>query len=1277
MQDRNQPRHRRSVLDLLRRRISSIATANQRAATQSRRRIANAGNSLRQWASVPGAPRPQIRPIPKGSALTPIEEEELTYATSGAPDNAPTTALALLPQEREPEDDRVDEPDFVLPPEKTPYLSFLTARPDAGRYDGSFRSAGAADSGGTLTRTVPIPIYDPNRRSTNSIFSKLGSERKTRRFGFTIRNRPAFMITGLFALLMFFGLVMGLLYLNRFFQAAPVQKFVVVYSRLGEGSNFASSPEASNITKDLSNNFLQRSGVPASDARISDGVLKDQAAVNSEIKRVDGDLSVWGYYDPPNKLLNLTLTLQPNGPLDPPGGMGYRQIKQRLYDPDSITTFVVPASADIQGRHPLTVLLSGLYQYYSGGYEQAVAEFTTLIRVIDPVNLPAMYLLRGNALFAYGKYDEAIKDYDKLLSLTSEAAARQNPMPIDPAFVLNNRAVASSFLPNGYNQAMKDLQEAMQRDTEQGRAKVNYVALQLDRPGATFTTQQLNDNLKLLEATAKQNPSLPNTYYYMGRIYDLEGNFDKAIESYKKSQELDNQEAGLYRELGWAYLNTGRDDLIEPARATFQQGLDLAQRQAQESRDYAASLVAQNVPLLGRVWQNRAQNLDNVTDDLKYGLARIFFEKGLREGNQIGNPFDRVVRWAQQKKTSLEEARDRLVDVISARPNFADPYLYLGQTMELLGEGDAASQYNKAKDLAKNDPNKELAFAQSLASFYLRQGRVNEAVSQYNDYVHRYPNSFLGHQLLARLYVDIGQFEKGLSEAQNALKIAPNAPTQANLADAYLVQGRALIGLKRPNEALSSIDQSLKLKPDNLDARFYRGNALYDLGRFEEARQEYNFILKVDNNTYPEAHYRLGVLYMDKLNDPKSAHEQLETAIRLNPGLSDAHLRLGELYSRDNSTLDQAINAYTDAIKYNGNNATAYYYRGLLLENKDKLVEAEADFRRALELQPGLVNARQHLGLVLLREGKGTEALQEIQTAATQDRSSSEIQTNLADIYRLGGDYNKAVSIYTEALRLKATNQDALYGRALAFYNLTRYDAGIADADRLVTLNPKYPGALVLDGKYQTQTGRLDEALKSFEQARQLNPNDAEVYTGLGVIYMQRSQPDLAFNSFNQAVQLDPNEIDAHFWLGALYNGQSQRDKAIAEYEKTVQLKPDWALAWRYLGDQYAAKGDFDTAIQKYNIAIQKSDKQIEAFYQRGNAYRAKGQRQQAQDDYDRALALNQNYAPALLQKAITYEEVGDTGKARDFYNRAAKAAQPSENDIKLEAQRSLTRIGP
>ena len=75
--------------------------------------------------------------------------------------------------------------------------------------------------------------------------------------------------------------------------------------------------------------------------------------------------------------------------------------------------------------------------------------------------------------------------------------------------------------------------------------------------------------------------------------------------------------------------------------------------------------------------------------------------------------------------------------------------------------------------------------------------------------------------------------------------------------------------------------------------------------------------------------------------------------------------------------LDEAIALYRQAVAQDPLSAAGYHNLGMALDASDRLAEAEAAYRKALELAPQREGARAYLALNLLAQGRGDEALAE------------------------------------------------------------------------------------------------------------------------------------------------------------------------------------------------------------------------------------------------------------------------------------------------------------
>lgn len=123
-----------------------------------------------------------------------------------------------------------------------------------------------------------------------------------------------------------------------------------------------------------------------------------------------------------------------------------------------------------------------------------------------------------------------------------------------------------------------------------------------------------------------------------------------------------------------------------------------------------------------------------------------------------------------------------------------------------------------------------------------------------------------------------------------------------------LKRGKALMSLKRFNEALVSYDRALAIAPGCLDAFFNRGVALALLGRYEQALESFERVLE-GNPDHAVAHFNRGVV-LDDLMRYEDALASYDRALKIKPNYADALNNRGGLFRQfgfhERSALDYA-----------------------------------------------------------------------------------------------------------------------------------------------------------------------------------------------------------------------------------------------------------------------------------------------------------------------------------------------------------------------------------
>ena len=108
------------------------------------------------------------------------------------------------------------------------------------------------------------------------------------------------------------------------------------------------------------------------------------------------------------------------------------------------------------------------------------------------------------------------------------------------------------------------------------------------------------------------------------------------------------------------------------------------------------------------------------------------------------------------------------------------------------------------------------------------------------------------------------------------------------------------------------------------------------------------------------------------------------------------------------------------------------------------------------------------------------------------------------------------------------------------------FTAGLAAAQDVKTLVDR--------GMENSQNGRYDQALKDFNDALKLKPNDAMLITYRGVVYYAKGQTDLAMKDFNRAIEIDPKAGKAYYQRGMIFENQQKYSQALDELKKAKSL---------------------------------------------------------------------------------------------------------------------------
>lgn len=204
--------------------------------------------------------------------------------------------------------------------------------------------------------------------------------------------------------------------------------------------------------------------------------------------------------------------------------------------------------------------------------------------------------------------------------------------------------------------------------------------------------------------------------------------------------------------------------------------------------------------------------------------------------------------------------------------------------------------------------------------------------------------------------------------------------------------------------------------------------------------------------------------------------QQQDGEAQFNAGLT--HLREGR------ATL--ALDEFKKAIRANGKNPYFYKGLGICYMQLKRFPEAVDALRRALQLNPYYVDARNDLGTALLMAGKREEGKTELLAAFNDPTNPTpEISArNLGQAYLEEKRWPDAASWFRSSLGRNPQLIDAHLGLADALLAQNRTDEAVRAMEEALKVAPNEPALLVALGEAYFRAGRFHDAQTRLEEAK-------------------------------------------------------------------------------------------------------------------------------------------------------------------------------------------------
>lgn len=195
--------------------------------------------------------------------------------------------------------------------------------------------------------------------------------------------------------------------------------------------------------------------------------------------------------------------------------------------------------------------------------------------------------------------------------------------------------------------------------------------------------------------------------------------------------------------------------------------------------------------------------------------------------------------------------------------------------------------------------------------------------------------------------------------------------------------------------------------------------------------------------------------------------------------------------------------------------------------------EEAAMWELYLQYSPVPIEGCPQVGIAWRNQGLADKAINALKRCLALEPNNPDV------IYQLGytsehSSPNAAAELYRQGLRHQPDNADLILGLARIGLNQGRSAQAASEAMRVLQKVPDNTDALLLAGLALTRLDRLDEAQRLLERGAVLSPRYADMEVALGAVAERRRDFPSAIRHYEKALQLNPENRDASFRLEQL-----------------------------------------------------------------------------------------------------------------------------------------------
>ena len=249
------------------------------------------------------------------------------------------------------------------------------------------------------------------------------------------------------------------------------------------------------------------------------------------------------------------------------------------------------------------------------------------------------------------------------------------------------------------------------------------------------------------------------------------------------------------------------------------------------------------------------------------------------------------------------------------------------------------------------------------------------------------------------------------------------------------------------------------------------------------------------------------------------------------------------------------------------------------------------------------------------------------------DQNNTSALIGLGNSYLISNDFNKALSYFEQALKIKQNLPIALEGKTICLYELKKKD-------------------------------ELNQIIEELNKDNDERNKDVIQYLIKGNLLKDENNFEEAFKYYDKCLEINPKCYEAYYNKALCYIGLNDDDNALKNLENALNINKDFPQALDAKGCVYYSKNKYKEALECYNELTQKYKNNDDYFFKKASSEMELKKYEEAIKSSNEVLKLNPEHYKAMTLKGNCLDNIGNSDDALELYNHVISKDKDNNNEL-------------